>query len=98
MEFQQYAKGLATISEEDFARILLRYTNLSEASIDEYLDRVRDRIVEAKVSIIIYRLFDFVLFKDFDDIGGWGRYCEILNTLTKLMLEFAETEERLSCN
>lgn len=49
MEFQQYAKGLSTISEEDFARILLRYTNLSEASVDEYLERVRDRIVEAKV-------------------------------------------------
>lgn len=49
MEFQQYARGLATISEEDFARILLRYTNLSSDSIDDYLTRVRDRIVEAKV-------------------------------------------------
>ena len=52
MEFQQYAKGLNTISEEDFARVLLRYTNLSESSIDEYLDRVRDRIIEAKVSVV----------------------------------------------
>ena len=53
MEFQQYAKGLATISEEDFARILLRYTNLSEASIEDYLDRVRDRIIEAKVCHVV---------------------------------------------
>ena len=52
MEFQQYAKGLNTISEEDFARVLLRYTNLSESSIDEYLDRVRDRIIEAKVGVV----------------------------------------------
>ena len=58
MEFQQYAKGLATISEEDFARILLRYTNLSEASIEDYLDRVRDRIIEAKVChIVAYTCF-----------------------------------------
>ena len=58
MEFQQYAKGLATISEEDFARILLRYTNLSEASIEDYLDRVRDRIIEAKVChVVVYKCF-----------------------------------------
>lgn len=49
MEFQQYAKGLTTISEEDFARTLLWYTNLSEASIEEYLDRVRDRISHSQV-------------------------------------------------
>jgi len=50
MEFQQYAKGLTTISEEDFASILLRYTNLSEVSIDEYLERVRNRIIDAQVN------------------------------------------------
>lgn len=49
MEFQQYARGLKTISEEDFARILLRYTNLSDASIEEYLNRVTERIIHAQV-------------------------------------------------
>lgn len=28
MEFQEFAKGAPTISEIDFARILLRYTHL----------------------------------------------------------------------
>lgn len=28
MEFQEFAKGASTISEIDFARILLRYTHL----------------------------------------------------------------------
>ena len=56
MEFQQYARGLSTISEEDFARILLRYTNLSEASVEEYLDRVRDRISQSQVLSLTRRL------------------------------------------
>lgn len=50
MEFQEYARGLDTISEEDFARILLRYTCLSDSSVDEYLSRVRDRIAAVQVS------------------------------------------------
>lgn len=53
MEFQEYARGLETISEEDFACILLRYTCLSESSVDEYLSRVRDRIAAAEVMVIV---------------------------------------------
>ncbi|XP_060935757.1 calcium uptake protein 3, mitochondrial [Limanda limanda] len=39
IEFLSYSKGMPTISEEDFARILLRYTNVADVS--GYLENVR---------------------------------------------------------
>ncbi|XP_072352949.1 calcium uptake protein 3, mitochondrial isoform X7 [Scyliorhinus torazame] len=45
-EFLSYSKGMATISEEDFARILLRYTNVDNTG--SYLESVRQRIPEEK--------------------------------------------------
>ncbi|XP_067375149.1 calcium uptake protein 3, mitochondrial isoform X2 [Channa argus] len=39
IEFLSYSKGMPTISEEDFARILLRYTNVDNVS--GYLENVR---------------------------------------------------------
>ncbi|XP_078073687.1 calcium uptake protein 3, mitochondrial-like isoform X4 [Mustelus asterias] len=45
-EFLSYSKGMTTISEEDFARILLRYTNVD--NIGSYLESVRQRIPEEK--------------------------------------------------
>ncbi|KAJ8000796.1 hypothetical protein DPEC_G00184040 [Dallia pectoralis] len=38
IEFLTYSKGMTTISEQDFARILLRYTNVE--NISSYLDNV----------------------------------------------------------
>ena len=49
LEFLEFSKGMQTISEEDFARILLRYTNLEKAEIGECLTRVRNRMPEEKV-------------------------------------------------
>ncbi|XP_043918438.1 calcium uptake protein 3, mitochondrial [Protopterus annectens] len=46
IEFLSYSKGLITISEEDFARILLRYTNLE--NISSYLENLRQRLPEEK--------------------------------------------------
>lgn len=48
IEFLSYSKGLPTISEEDFARILLRYTNVDD--VNEYLENVRHCIPDEKVS------------------------------------------------
>ncbi|XP_067843113.1 calcium uptake protein 3, mitochondrial-like isoform X2 [Heptranchias perlo] len=45
-EFLSYSKGMTTISEEDFARILLRYTNVDNTG--SYLESVRQRIPEEK--------------------------------------------------
>ena len=42
IEFLTYSKGMTTISEEDFARILLRYTNVED--IRSYLENVRQSI------------------------------------------------------
>ncbi|XP_038555761.1 calcium uptake protein 3, mitochondrial isoform X5 [Micropterus salmoides] len=46
IEFLSYSKGLPTISEEDFARILLRYTNVDDVS--GYLDNVRHSLPDEK--------------------------------------------------
>ncbi|XP_063075486.1 calcium uptake protein 3, mitochondrial isoform X4 [Engraulis encrasicolus] len=46
IEFLTYSKGMTTISEEDFARILLRYTTVE--NISSYLDNVRQSIPDEK--------------------------------------------------
>ncbi|XP_067948189.1 calcium uptake protein 3, mitochondrial-like [Watersipora subatra] len=83
MEFQQYAKGQKTISEEDFARVLLRYTNLSDASIDEYLMRVTDRIVEAKGI-------------DFDDFKKFFLFLNHMDDFTLMMRLYNLTDQPIS--
>ncbi|XP_044219761.1 calcium uptake protein 3, mitochondrial isoform X3 [Thunnus albacares] len=46
IEFLSYSKGMPTISEEDFARILLRFTNLDNVS--GYLENVHHSLPEEK--------------------------------------------------
>ncbi|XP_062855856.1 calcium uptake protein 3, mitochondrial [Trichomycterus rosablanca] len=46
IEFLSYSKGMTTISEEDFARILLRYTTVD--NISSYLENVRQSIPDEK--------------------------------------------------
>lgn len=47
IEFLTYSKGMTTISEEDFAKILLRFTNVE--NISAYLENVRQCIPDDKV-------------------------------------------------
>lgn len=47
IEFLTYSKGMTTISEEDFAKILLRFTNVE--NISSYLENVRQSIPDEKV-------------------------------------------------
>lgn len=53
LEFMEFSRGMNTISEVDFAKILLRYTNLDRAGMEDALERVRTRMPEEKVIIII---------------------------------------------
>ncbi|KAJ8882959.1 hypothetical protein PR048_014798 [Dryococelus australis] len=48
LEFHEFSKGHDTITEVDFAKILLRYTYLDTTEYDMYLDRLLDRIKEEK--------------------------------------------------
>lgn len=48
IEFLTYSKGMTTISEEDFAKILLRFTNVE--NISAYLENVRHCIPDEKVA------------------------------------------------
>jgi len=49
MEFNEFAHGSATIHEQDFARILLRYTTLTKQAHAQYLDRLARRIPHSQV-------------------------------------------------
>lgn len=51
IEFLTYSKGMTTISEEDFAKILLRFTNVE--NISAYLENVRHCIPDEKVVVKI---------------------------------------------
>lgn len=56
IEFLSYSKGMTTISEEDFARILLRYTTVE--NITGYLENVRLSIPDEKgISFEEFRSF-----------------------------------------
>ena len=51
LEFLEFSKGMQTISEEDFAHILLRYTNLDKLEIGECINRVKQRMPVEKVHL-----------------------------------------------
>lgn len=61
IEFLSYSNGMNTISEEDFAHILLRYTNVENTSV--FLENVRYSIPEEKVSVVYFVLFILCLCK-----------------------------------
>ncbi|XP_078600884.1 calcium uptake protein 3, mitochondrial-like isoform X12 [Branchiostoma floridae x Branchiostoma japonicum] len=48
LEFLEFARGMPTISEIEFAQILLRYTHLPDAAHDAIIERLKDRIPEEK--------------------------------------------------
>lgn len=52
IEFLTYSKGMTTISEEDFAKILLRFTNVE--NISAYLENVRQCIPDEKVRYFFF--------------------------------------------
>jgi len=49
MEFNEFSHGMTTIHEQDFARILLRYTTLTKQAHEQYLDRLAKRIPHSQV-------------------------------------------------
>ncbi|XP_021925340.1 calcium uptake protein 3, mitochondrial isoform X2 [Zootermopsis nevadensis] len=58
LEFHEFSKGHDTITEVDFAKILLRYTYLNTNEYDMYLDRLLDRIKEEKgITFEEFRVF-----------------------------------------
>jgi len=70
LEFIEFSRGMPTITEEDFARVLLRYTLLTKESHEEYLERLRKRIRDVKG----------ITFKDFKE------FCQFLNNLEDFTL------------
>lgn len=71
LEFTEFSKGFKTISEEDFARILLRYTMLDKSDVEAAVERVKTKIPTEKVSFVIKSFlhsfkpirFSFILLK-----------------------------------
>ncbi|ESO03640.1 hypothetical protein HELRODRAFT_79826, partial [Helobdella robusta] len=59
LEFAEFSSGLSTISEIEFAQILLRYTKLTKEEHDKYLNRLRNRIEHSQG----------IKFKDFKEFS-----------------------------
>ena len=49
LEFNEFSAGMQTITEAEFARILLRYTILSRDDKNEYLQRLNERVQHVQV-------------------------------------------------
>jgi len=47
--FMEYSRGMPTIPEDSFGRLLLRNTSLEEEEIQKYLDRLCSRLKQRKV-------------------------------------------------
>ena len=76
MEYNEFAKGTETITEMDFARILLRYTFLSTEEYESILERLIQRLnEEAKNSGDGDLALKGINFDDFKD------FCLFLNNL-----------------
>lgn len=66
MEYNEFAKGAETITELDFARILLRYTFINTEEYQGILDRLVDRLDEdVKATGEELKGITFAEFKDF---------------------------------
>ncbi|XP_067612672.1 calcium uptake protein 3, mitochondrial isoform X2 [Eurosta solidaginis] len=65
LEFNEFSKGNVAITENDFAKILLRYTYLNTEEYDAYLERLMDRI----------KVEHGITFEEFRD------FCRFLNNL-----------------
>ena len=51
MEYHEFSKGSKTITELDFARILLRYTFLNTEEYEAILDRLVDRLQVRSINL-----------------------------------------------
>jgi len=57
----EYSRGMLTIPEDSFGRLLLRNTSLEEEEIQKYLDRLCSRLRQRKVRT--RPLFQFFVVK-----------------------------------
>ena len=46
----EYSRGMPTIPEDSFARLLLRNTSLEEEQVQKYLNRLSKRLKQRKVT------------------------------------------------
>jgi Ca2+-binding EF-hand superfamily protein len=69
LEFNEFSHGMPTIHEQDFARILLRYTILTKEAHEEYLDRLSKRIPHSQeISFRDFKEF-FQFLNNLDDFA-----------------------------
>lgn len=61
MEFMEYSRGMPTIPEDSFARLLLRNTSLEEEQVQKYLNRLCKRLKQRK-GITLEQFLNFGMF------------------------------------
>ncbi|XP_013412775.1 calcium uptake protein 3, mitochondrial isoform X5 [Lingula anatina] len=82
LEFEEYARGMPTISEEDFARVLLHYTQLNQADCEEYIERLKERRPEEKANQ--KGCNQGIVFKDFRDFFQFLNHLDDFSMAMKL--------------
>ncbi|TNN51857.1 Calcium uptake protein 3, mitochondrial [Liparis tanakae] len=101
IEFLSYCKGLPTISEEDFARILLRFTNVDD--VTEYLENVRHGLPDEKgITFEEFRSFfqflnnleDFTIAMQMYNFANRSLSRHLVNTVFKIFDE--DRDDKLS--
>lgn len=60
IEFTEFSHGFKTISDLDFAEILLRYTDFDRDTKKSILRRVKKTATEASVSILVQQMSFFL--------------------------------------
>ena len=69
LEFHEFSKGRDTISELDFAKILLRYTYIDTEECDKYLDRImQNSELQTGITFNEFRLF-YQFLNNLDDFS-----------------------------
>jgi Ca2+-binding EF-hand superfamily protein len=81
MEYNEFAKGAVSITELDFARILLRYTFLNTEEYEAILDRLLQRLNEEIIASDGKHQLQGITFDEFKD------FCLFLNTLDDFQVQ-----------
>merc|ERR1719244_1816454 len=80
LEFTEYSRGMPTIPEESFARLLLRNTSLPSEEVESYIERLNSRMKQRQ-GITLQDFVNFGMFlNNLDDFAMAMRIYSISGT------------------
>lgn len=80
LEFAEYSRGMPTIPEESFARLLLKNTSLCSEDVETYIDRLNKKMKQRQ-GITVHQFVNFGMFlNNLDDFSLAMRIYSISGT------------------